>query len=78
MPPSLERTEASRPRYASAAPTGTPNHTARTEREEAGTRSTACEMLRSCAIFVPASTPTRTAVPTAIPLAAKGRPRNAC
>ena len=61
-------------RYASSSPTGTPNPTARTEREAAGTRSTASETLRSCAIFVPARTPTRTAVPTAIPQAARSAP----
>ena len=56
------------------APTGTPNQTARTERDAAGICSTACETLRSCAIFVPASTPTRTAVPIAMPLAASSAP----
>ena len=50
---SFERTVASSVGYACAAPTGTPNHTARTERDAAGMRSTACETLRSCAILVP-------------------------
>ena len=53
MPSSFERTVASIVGYACGAPTGTPNHTARTERDAAGMRSTACETLRSCAIFVP-------------------------
>ena len=71
---SFERTVASSVGYACSAPTGTPNQTARTERDAAGMRSTACETLRSCAIFVPASTPISTAVPIAIPTAARSAP----
>ena len=39
-----------------------PNHTARTERSEAGTRSIACAVERSLATVTPAKTPARTAV----------------
>ena len=51
-----------------------PNHTARTERSEAGIRSIACAVERSVAIVTPASTPASTVVATTSPSIATNAP----
>ena len=68
------RAARSRPRQSSAGPAGTPNHTARTARVAAGSRSTSCATARSFATVVPARISASTAAAAVIPSAATSAP----